>query len=183
MKILWFVLSIFYCVNGVCPNAPNISTSEQQTALMFTNTYRRCWKSAPLRYETESSASASEWASVLLKRLSSGNGIIEHGMLQDRKQRPVGQNILVAYSAPHYRIEKAIKKWYSEYRYYNGNYSPASGHFSQMIWNSTIGFGIGIARDSINTVIVANYRPPGNTLNRFSQNIFNLSCSSPFCTP
>ena len=182
MKILWVIL--FCGVRAICPNTPNITTSEQQTALLSTNSYRQCWRSAPLRYEAESQKTASEWASTLLKRISSGNGNIEHGMLRDSINRPVGQNLLVAYSAPRYRVEKAIKNWYKEYRYYNGNYSPASGHFSQMIWNSTIGFGIGIARDGTNTVIVANYRPPGNTLNLFSKNIFNLSCpSSSFCIP
>lgn len=50
-----------------------------------------------------------------------------------------------------------------------------SGHFTQVVWNSTTNVGLGIARqDSENShlvVVVANYAPGGNVLGRFKDNV------------
>ena len=129
------------------------------------NQYRACWGSGPLRYEVESEKTAQKWADRILQ-----TGRFEHGMLTDSRGRPVGQNLLM--SGPRYPIDKAVRKWYREYVSYSGNYSPQSGHFTQLVWNSTVGVGIGIARDSTRAVIVANFRPPGNVQGLFTKNVF-----------
>ena len=50
-----------------------------------------------------------------------------------------------------------------------------TGHFTQLVWKSTktVGFGVSLGTSSgFNCVyLVANYAPPGNYLNQFSQNV------------
>jgi hypothetical protein len=67
--------------------------------------------------------------------------------------------------------------WYGEsaqYRYGSG-FSPATGHFTQLVWKSSARLGCGMAsgsNGSLNTVyVVCSYDPPGNVANQFPQNV------------
>ncbi|KAJ6639770.1 Protein PRY2, partial [Pseudolycoriella hygida] len=76
-------------------------------------------------------------------------------------------------------IADAIRAFYSEIKYYDWKhpgFSMKTGHFTQLIWKSSIEIGVGIAtfpdkRYKQRTVVCINYRPPGNVSNQFSQNV------------
>ncbi|XP_044019292.1 venom allergen 5-like [Aphidius gifuensis] len=71
-----------------------------------------------------------------------------------------------------------IKGWYEEVQYYNKNnvekfrrnYGPVTGHYTQMVWGQTTHIGCGVARyyrkGYYTTVLVCNYGPGGNILDR-----------------
>ena len=70
----------------------------------------------------------------------------------------------------------AVNSWYSEvkdYDYNNPKFSPATGHFTALVWKSTKAQGIGVATNPSTkfTVVVANYAPPGNYQGQFAANV------------
>lgn len=76
-------------------------------------------------------------------------------------------------------MANAIKLFYDEIRYYDWNnpgFSMETGHFTQVVWKASteIGVGIAIYPDSQyghRSVVAINYRPPGNYLGQFEQNV------------
>jgi hypothetical protein len=75
-------------------------------------------------------------------------------------------------------VIEAVDNWYSEVQTYNFNqpqFSFGNGHFTQLVWKSSTQLGIGIAiaeRGPGRCIyIVANYSPPGNVANQFSENV------------
>jgi uncharacterized protein YkwD len=72
-------------------------------------------------------------------------------------------------------IKKAIDSWYNEIKYYNfenGTFSSQTGHFTQLIWSSSIEYGIGIGIINNKIYICMNYNPPGNMMGKFKENVF-----------
>lgn len=50
--------------------------------------------------------------------------------------------------------------------------SQCTGHFTQVVWKGSKEIGVGRATSSGGrTVVVANYRPPGNVLGMFATNV------------
>lgn len=72
-------------------------------------------------------------------------------------------------------VEDAITCWYNEFYDYNfANPKPNkfSRNFTNMVWKSTTDLGIGIARNSDCSVVVALYQPEsGNTVDDFKTNV------------
>ncbi|XP_022240342.1 uncharacterized protein LOC111085548 [Limulus polyphemus] len=74
--------------------------------------------------------------------------------------------------------DQVARYWYQEIKFYDFYQKPSllhvkAGHFTQMIWRNTQEFGIGKARTrSGKIVVVANYRPAGNVIGHFHQNVF-----------
>ncbi|CAF0941925.1 unnamed protein product [Adineta steineri] len=73
---------------------------------------------------------------------------------------------------------EAAKNWYDEIALYNfkhPRYSEDTGHFTQMIWQSTqrMGVGVALSRDGREVYIVTNYYPVGNIINHgyFEKNV------------
>ncbi|CAF3821285.1 unnamed protein product [Rotaria sp. Silwood1] len=76
-----------------------------------------------------------------------------------------------------------VTSWYNESVYYNFSspgFSSSTGHFTQLVWQSTTVFGISICCISNNTqcYVVANYYPAGNYGNQFAQNVLQPPCPS-----
>jgi len=75
------------------------------------------------------------------------------------------------------------KDWYDEIAYYNftsgttTNPQEAVGHFTQVVWKSTLKMGSGVATadGGKSWYVVSNYDPPGNYLGRFTQNVLPIS--------
>lgn len=147
--------------------------------LQFHNEKRILHSLKALNYTHELESLAQEWAEHLLK-----NGTFYH-----RPDNIYGENIYF-YTASFYlddkaSIKKAVDAWYDEIDFYKSfDKEPTveelttgnpTGHFTQVVWNSTTNVGLGIARqDSENShlvVVVANYAPGGNVLGRFKDNV------------
>ncbi|XP_048578961.1 protein PRY1 isoform X2 [Nematostella vectensis] len=72
-----------------------------------------------------------------------------------------------------------VDLWYKEsnnYDFQSPGYSPATGHFTQLVWKASTRMGIGRASYVMTTgikcvVLVARYSPPGNVKLQFPQNV------------
>ncbi|VDQ07107.1 unnamed protein product [Trichobilharzia regenti] len=53
-----------------------------------------------------------------------------------------------------------------------GTHVDIQGNFTQLVWSSTREVGFGKARGPGKCVVVAHYRPPGNVLGRYLENVF-----------
>lgn len=97
-----------------------------------------------------------------------------------RKFRDVGENLFCRWSyVPDFDVtgEQVARYWYSEIKYYDFLLDPSilhvqAGHFSQMVWRSSSTFGVGKARTrSGKIIVVAMYKPAGNVLGEFQNNV------------
>ncbi|GAB1598144.1 uncharacterized protein LOC115217615 [Argonauta hians] len=85
----------------------------------------------------------------------------------------VGQNIAAGYNT----WENVIYAWHSEVKYYKygDSLSKATGHYTQIVWATSILIGCALSRCSdIDTFHVCNYAPAGNT---YGQNPYQF-CKS-----
>lgn len=90
---------------------------------------------------------------------------------------PFGENIAmigVSSKTNESMIMQAIDLWYSEvknYDYSNPVFKSATGHFTQVVWNSTREIGVGISKGNY-MLIVMEFNPPGNYNGQFIANVF-----------
>ncbi|CAF1497352.1 unnamed protein product [Adineta ricciae] len=76
---------------------------------------------------------------------------------------------------------QATQSWYDEIQYYNFNrpgFSSKTGHFTQVVWESSdrLGVGIGFSSDDRKVYVVTNYNPPGNYQGQFGENVSPANC-------
>lgn len=155
--------------------AKNISIPNHINAgFILQNDYRKMHNSQLLTFDQIISNTAQNFAEKLAI-----SQIYEHGMLIDGNNRKLGQNIYIVFNANKKNsseiIKMAIKNWYKEeinYDYNNPVFSPKTGHFTQMIWNSTILCGIGYFSKENRKIVVADYWPAGNVQGKFQFNVF-----------
>ncbi len=67
-------------------------------------------------------------------------------------------------------------QWYSEVQKYNFSspgFRSGTGHFSQVVWRDSTDMGIGKAESKDGKIfVVANYKPAGNMMSRYKENVF-----------
>ena len=53
-----------------------------------------------------------------------------------------------------------------------------TGHLTQVVWKGSkqLGVGVAFANNGHTAVVVANYSPPGNYLNKFPENVLPAQC-------
>jgi len=73
--------------------------------------------------------------------------------------------------------DEATNMWYAEvkdYRFDKPGFQGNTGHFTQVVWKESNELGMGRAQtaDGRLTFVVARYKPPGNLLNHFQENVF-----------
>ena len=71
--------------------------------------------------------------------------------------------------------EQATQQWYDEIKDYNfaRNSGPNTGHFTQVVWQSSQELGVGRAQTKDGKwLVVANYLPAGNFIGRYGDNVF-----------
>ncbi len=96
---------------------------------------------------------------------------------------PYGQNI-AAGTAPTFGAKDSCTMWYDEISQYNfgaGQYSDATGHFTQMVWEGSKRLGcaiqectaeqMGLGSQGTARYVVCNYDPPGNVIGDFLANV------------
>ncbi|CAG2245183.1 unnamed protein product [Mytilus edulis] len=121
-------------------------------------------------------AMAQKWADYLLANNLNGHSSDDHNL-------GAGENIAYRMGSMKdldYSAKDATESWYSEIENYGSYYGkeppdfgqvPAYGHFTQVVWKDTTEMGIGKARGNGRVVVVANYRPAGNFIGSYSQNV------------
>ena len=86
---------------------------------------------------------------------------------------PLGENLFMQWISQG-RVpvsgREAAKSWYGEIELYNfkhPRYSEDTGHFTQMIWQSSqkMGVGVALSANGREVYIVTNYYPAGNIIN------------------
>ena len=70
---------------------------------------------------------------------------------------------------------KVTDMWYEEhdkYSFGNPGFSTSTGHFTQIVWQSSKELGAGKAVSSTGAqFVVARYQPPGNVRGQFPENV------------
>ena len=127
------------------------------------NYYRQKHGAPPLEVDSEIQKYAQEWADKI-----AASGSISH-----RSNPKYGENLYMA-GGPGQTGKKAIEFWYREMANFNfkkPDFTPNSGHFSQLVWKSCQKMGIGVKFKGEKVIMVANFEPPGNMMGQFAENV------------
>lgn len=141
-------------------------------AVKVHNEYRAKHGVSKVKHAKDLSDYAQKWAEQLAAR-----NAFEHSSC-DMKGERLGENICCKWSSSgaDYTGREACEQWYSEISKHDFNNEPrtlGSGHFTQMVWKDCKEMGIGKAKTSGGKVlVVANYRPAGNVVGHFRENVF-----------
>ena len=135
-------------------NTGSISTT-MQSVLNRHNKYR-CMHGVPLMtWDPVIAANAQAWADMSM-------GVMKHSPHTSRSNIggfwALGENLALGVTDA-----VAVDLWYSEISNTNGgmvsDFSPSTGHYSQVIWKDSITLGCGV----YNKLIVCQYGPAGNS--------------------
>jgi pathogenesis-related protein 1 len=138
-----------------------VPQAQAQAALDYHNKVRKDVGSPPLQWSPELAAAAQKWAQHLASDNNCG--------LSHTPNDPHGENLFGGSGAPYTALD-ASQDWYGEIKQYK--YGPvtyqnfsATGHYTQMVWNTTTKVGIGQATcPGGGIVIAAEYDPHGNVI-------------------
>ncbi|CAF3921537.1 unnamed protein product [Rotaria sp. Silwood1] len=167
--------------NSSTTTSSTYSLFEQQ-AMTQTNIDRTNYCAAPLTIDPNVTAIARNYSQYLC----SINRMVHSG--NTYQGQSLGENLWSVWSSVPININSIngswpVTSWYNESVYYNFSspgFSSSTGHFTQLVWQSTTVFGISICCISNNTqcYVVANYYPAGNYGNQFAQNVLHPPCPS-----
>lgn len=137
-------------------------------ALQAHNAVRARHGSPPLHWNQECYLFARQQADVCQAK-----GGLSHGSVDGPTGRH-GQNIFFCSRSP--SPTQAVDAWASEaacYSYDRPGFHSSTGHFTQLVWASTL--FVGLASSADGRFIVANYFPAGNTNTRedFERNVLS----------
>nr|XP_022326648.1 cell wall protein PRY3-like isoform X2 [Crassostrea virginica] len=140
--------------------------------IRYHNDYRKKHGVQPLTHSPELSAQAQRWAEVLAQ-----TNTFKHSNASIRGEK-LGENIAMKWSSHQqdsYSGQEVTDQWYSEIKFYTFDREPSNlsaGHFTQIVWRGSREIGIGRARSPDGKLmVVANYRPAGNVIGRFTENV------------
>ena len=148
---------------------PVLTTSQKQEIANYINIYRTKHQSPPLTWDDSIANFSQQWSYHLVSTSSfqhSGNQSYSENLAY---YKGYGLDVM-------YLMKKAVDDWYNEislYDFNNPGFSQATGHFTCLVWKSSLMFGMGI---SINTTttdvdVTFNCSPPGNYIGEFQQNV------------
>ncbi|XP_002064841.3 Golgi-associated plant pathogenesis-related protein 1 [Drosophila willistoni] len=128
-----------------------------------TNKYRAMHGCPALTINNELNKLAQDWA----------NHLRDKNAMSHRPNPKYGENIFLS-GGMDVTGDLPVEMWYREIISYNfdkSDFTPTSGHFTQLIWKSCKEMGSGVARKADRTWVVCNYNPPGNVLGQFKENV------------
>lgn len=141
------------------------TTREFNNELLKThNTIRSQHSAAPLKWNSKLAAEAQRWAEDLASR----------NCIQPSGSNDYGENMAYM-SGGQLTGKKVTDMWYEEhdkYSYGNPGFSKTTGHFTQIVWQSSKEMGAGKAVSSTGAqFVVARYQPPGNVRGQYPENV------------
>ena len=148
----------------------------QTNPVVFHNVFREKHQSPPLVWDSGIATMAQNWASKCV--------------FQHDTNRAFGENLYGKWGKSKAPINQtnvfraATQTWYDEVKNYNyskPDFSPTTGHFTQVVWKSTTRLGCAIAQCPGNFIfVVCKYFPAGNVLGRFTENVLPPKAQNAF---
>ena len=138
--------------------------------LAFVNLYRALHCAPAVTWNTTLEKYADNWVSSMAAK-----NMFAHS------KGPYGENLAgMSYnryindSLSYYK--RSVDMWYGEYYQYdykNPGFTMSTGHFTQLVWNSTksIGASMATSKDKRWNYVVMEFYPPGNVISRFASNV------------
>lgn len=133
-------------------------------ALEAHNNFRKAHQAPPFTWSSTLARDAEAWAKQIARE-----GRLRHDDTKD------GENVFMVFGR---EIDgsDAVNSWYSEVKDYNfskSGYQSNTGHFTQVVWKGSKELGIGRAKSADGKVfVVGRYRPAGNNMRAFKENVF-----------
>lgn len=142
-----------------------------EEALGAHNEYRKRHQASNLKLSSDLNDFAQRWAEHLV-----ATNKFEHSDC-NLKGEKLGENVAMKWASgpTNYTGQDCTDQWYSEVKDHTFGCEPSSlksGHFSQVVWKGSKEMGIGKAEDGKGkTIVVASYRPAGNMMGKFAENV------------
>uniref|UniRef100_A0A0K0DZE9 SCP domain-containing protein n=1 Tax=Strongyloides stercoralis TaxID=6248 RepID=A0A0K0DZE9_STRER len=142
------------------------------------NCLRKAHGSRPLSVDKALEKQAQNYANKLAKD--------NRGLVHSKSNGKYGENLAWGSGSNSKSIAlKSPQMWYDEYKLYNFNkatFSSGTGHFTQVVWKGSKSIGCGIAKSNGGgTFTVCQYKPAGNMMGQFKQNVVPSKCGAPSC--
>ncbi len=143
------------------------STGPEPNALKgITNAHNFYRKKAPvalpnLIWDSKIATYAQKWAIFLKKKYGCK---MKHRSHLGKNTKKYGENLAWSRSIRMLPID-VVKAWYNEiqnYNYQKNSCNGVCGHYTQLVWKTSLRVGCGISRCGLDEVWVCNYDPPGN---------------------
>jgi len=150
----------------------SLSNSDIASITDYINLYRQKHKAQLIKHNPVITTFSQSYSNNLLQ-----NKIFKHSntpsygenLYKSWSSQPIKNTELVS------NVKKAIDSWYNEVKFYNfelGEFNSQTGHFTQLVWNKSTEYGVGISVNGGEVVVCMNYNPRGNMLGQFKQNVF-----------
>ncbi|XP_045181656.2 Golgi-associated plant pathogenesis-related protein 1-like [Mercenaria mercenaria] len=152
---------------------PDTGNQFMNDAIASHNKYRAIHGAPEMQPAQELIDYAQKYANDLAKR-----DTMEHSKCTLPSGGRIGENLYCYWSSNTTEsptAEMAVSSWYDEIKDYNFNnpgFGMNTGHFTQVVWKGSTELGMAWAKASGGTTyVVANYRPAGNMMGDFEQNV------------
>ena len=157
----------------------------QKEALEAHNTLRQLHASTP---PMEIDSDLTKFAQDYCQRLAQ-LGRLEHSIQEDRMNIGSingysGENLFWSSSKNTNGVGKgATHAWYNEIKNYDFSTGTSPngetiGHFTQVVWKTSVKVGFGLGVSDFGTFVCANYHPGGNFAGHYIDNVLPLSSSA-----
>jgi uncharacterized protein YkwD len=143
-------------VSAAGARIPHELSPMERDMLAAHNTFRRHLKLPPLQWSDRLAKAAQSWADTLIKQ----------GKFYHQSQTGQGENLFEMRGGSA-TPEDVVQDWVSEsldYDYPSGRCYSVCGHYTQIVWRSTVDVGCAVARSGAREVWACRYSPPGNVV-------------------
>jgi len=123
---------------------------------------------APLTWSAPLAQVAQRWA----------NALRDKGCAFGHSGGSYGEN-LAAGTTGTLGADEVVGMWYDEvahYKFPDGGFSMATGHFTQVVWRGTRQVGCGQSHCKDMDIFVCEYDPPGNWEGQYRENVRPAGC-------
>lgn len=159
-------VALLALVGSVASAVPAQADTSSDEVLAVVNPARAQYGASPLTWNADLYPSTKQYAEACR---------FEHSNSQGR----YGENLYAG--TGNVGFEDAMRAWMAEaelYDYDRPEFSPETGHFTQVVWKSSTRIAVGIASCPAGTIfaqpstlVVARFTPPGNVIGQFAQNV------------
>jgi hypothetical protein len=135
------------------------------------NDYRAVHQAAPLKHNPVISTIAQSWADQMARTT-----VLGHNPNPKYHGERLGENCACKSSSDRrdFAGKEVAENWYNEVKNYDfrRHSGPNTGHFTQLVWQSSREIGLGRAQSRDGTwFVVANFYPAGNYIGRNAENV------------